>query len=309
MPVSPRNDAVRPSGILMVLGSCSSLQFGATVAMQLFPAIGSWGTTTVRLALACVILLLVLRPRFWGWTKTQWTSVIWFGLALGGMNGFFYSAIDKIPLGVAVALEFTGPLVLSAIMSRARRDLIFVGAAALGMVLLGVESSFGAASFDPLGVAFALIAGGFWAFYIIFSARTGQLVPGGGGLAVAMGIGALVVLIPGAPGVAETAVRPELWLLVLGTALLSSVVPYSLELAALRRIPTPVFSILLSLEPVVAAVIGWFMLDQTFGWLRAAAFGLVIVASAGITRSQARPRPESFDEEKPVSRHRGGETA
>lgn len=276
------------TGVLLVLGSCLSLQFGAALADGLFPYLGPWGVTTFRLGLAALFLLAIARPAFWGWSREAWTGVLLLGASLGAMNGFFFASIERLPLAVAVSFEFTGPLLLAAVLSRRGRDMVWVGIAAVGMVLLGVESAIGAESLDPVGIGFALIAGAFWAAYILCSARVGRQVPGVGGLAVAMAIGALGTMIPGGRGALQAIHHPELVWLILGVALLSSVVPYTLELGALRRLSKPTFSVLLSLEPVFAAAVAWVMLDQTFGALRAVAIALVVAASVGTTRTAVR---------------------
>ncbi|KGO97692.1 EamA family transporter [Novilysobacter defluvii] len=282
--MSPLNPSPA-TGVLLVIGSCLSLQFGAALADGLFPHLGPWGVTTLRLGLAALFLLAVARPAAWGWSRQAWTGVVLLGASLGAMNGFFFASIERLPLAVAVSFEFIGPLVLAALLSRSARDMLWVGIATAGMVLLGLESALGAESLDPVGIAFALVAGGFWAAYILCSARVGREVPGVGGLAVAMAIGALGTAILGAPGAMQALHHPELAGLILGVALLSSVVPYTLELAALRRLSKPTFSVLLSLEPVFAAAVAWVMLDQTFGWLRALAIALVVAASIGTTRT------------------------
>ncbi|GAB2548584.1 DMT family transporter [Brachybacterium huguangmaarense] len=269
--------------IAMIIGSCVSLQFGAALASQLFPALGSWGVTTLRLGLAAVVLLLVVRPAVHRWDRVQWRSVILFGLALGAMNGSFYAALSRIPLGTAVAIEFLGPLVLSAVLSRRAADLACVAVALAGVSLFGVESLAGITSLDPLGVVLALVAGLFWACYVLTSARVGETVPGHGGLAVAVGVGALALLPVGAGGVARAVVEPHLLLLAIGCALLASVIPYALELSALRRLPRHVFGILLSLEPAIAAVAGLLLLGQPMTVLGVIAIALVVAASVGTT--------------------------
>lgn len=282
----------RPGGtalpIAIILGSCVSLQFGAALASQLFPVIGSWGTTALRLGLACIMLLVMVRPAVHRWRGSQWRAVILFGLALGAMNGSFYAAIDGIPLGTAVAIEFLGPLALSAILSRTLQDLTCVALALAGVGLFGLESSLGLAALDPIGVMWSLVAGVFWACYVLGSARVGREVPGQAGLAVAVGIGSLMLLPLGAPGVATAVQSLHLLLLALGTALLASVIPYSLELAALRRLPRHVFSILLSLEPVIAMLAGLVLLGQRITVLGLLAVALVISASIGITLNERR---------------------
>lgn len=296
---SPRNLL---AGVGLVIGSCISLQFGAAVAVQLFPHLGAWGVTTLRLGIAALILLVVVRPPVRTWTRRQWTAVVLFGAALGCMNGFFYASLDRIPLGAAVAIEFLGPLVLAAVMARRLLDGLWVAVALGGMALLGLDSALGT-PLDPVGVVLALVAGAFWAGYVLTSARVGQLVPGAGGLAAALVVATLVVAPFGAPGAIGAFGDPVLVGLALVAALLASVVPYTLELSALRRLPAPVFSILLSLEPAFAALFGWILLGQESGMLRNLAIVLVIIASAGVTLTgRQRQSPE-----RPASAHAGSE--
>lgn len=285
-----------PSGnigtaVALVLGSCISLQFGAALATQLFSAVGPWATTSFRLGLAALVLCVLVRPRFLSWTWPQWRAVIFFGFALALMNGFFYAALARIPLGTAVSIEFLGPLLLAAVLSRRGRDLIWVGLALVGMVILGVESTIGAESLDPLGVLFALIAGGFWALYILTSAKVGQVVQGTGGLAAALVVATLLLSPLGLGHVPTLVTNPHLLALAVGTALLASVIPYTFELRALRTLPRPVFGILLSMEPVVASLAGWLLLDQTAGALRILAVALVVTASVGSTLTARRRIP------------------
>lgn len=275
------------AGVGLVIGSCISLQFGAAVAVQLFPHLGAWGVTTLRLGFAAVILLAVVRPPVRTWTRKQWTAVALFGAALGCMNGFFYASLERIPLGAAVSIEFLGPLVLAAVMARRLLDGLWVAVALGGMALLGLDSALGT-TLDPVGVVWALVAGMFWAGYVLTSARVGQLVPGPGGLAAALVVATLVVAPLGAPGAIGAFGDPVLVVLAVVTALLASVVPYTLELSALRRLPAPVFSILLSLEPAFAALFGWILLGQESGMLRNLVIALVIVASAGVTLTGRR---------------------
>ena len=183
----------------MVLSACLSIQVGAAAAAQLFDDLGSWGASALR-------LLLAARPAVRSWDRLQWRSVIALGLALAGMNGFIYAAIQRIPLGTAVAIEFLGPLVLAACLSRRSRDLLWVALAFIGMALLGVESTT-TVSLDPLGVVFGLFAGAFWALYILASAETGKQVPGLGGLSAAMILAAVVVVA--SAGVALGQGRPR----------------------------------------------------------------------------------------------------
>jgi inner membrane transporter RhtA len=277
----------RGPAVLMVLGSCTSLQVGAALATRLFPAAGAGGATLLRLTLASGMLLALTRPNVRGWSREQWRAVLLLGISLAGMNGFFYASIARLPLGAAVTVEFLGPLTLSALLSRRIRDLGWVLVAALGVGVLGWAGDGAAAApggrLDPAGIGCALVAGAFWALYILAGARAGKAVPGRGGLAVAMAAAALVLVPDGVRGAAHVATRPDLLLVALGTALMASVVPYSLELSALRRIPRRAFGILLSLEPAVAACAGRLLLSQRVGPVSVAAIAVVVAASVGST--------------------------
>ncbi len=270
----------------MVLGSCVSLQVGAALAARLFPELGTAGTSFLRLAFAGIVLILLARPAVRRWDRVQWQSIAALGVTFAGMNGFFYASIGRIPLGTAVTIEFLGPLVLAAVSSRRAHDLVWVALAAGGIGLLGAAGR-GAdgAALDRVGLGYALAAALFWAFYILAGARVGARVPGQGGLAVAMAIGALVLLPAGISGSVPAFTRTDLMVLVIATAVLASVIPYTLELAALRRLPPSVFGILLSLEPAIAAIAGWLLLSQALGLAEALAIPLVITASIGSTLS------------------------
>ena len=272
--------------ILLVLGSCSSLQVGAALAIRLFPVAGAPGATLLRLGLAAVVLLGVTHPRVRGWRRTQWQAVLLYGISIAGTNAFFYAALARLPLGTAVTIQFLGPLSLSAALSRRRRDLGWVLLAMTGVVILGLAGSHPAAAGGPLslaGVAFALVSAVFWAMYIITGARASAAVPGNGGLAVAMTAGALVLVPFGARGAWHITGQPDLMLLAFGMAMMASVVPYSLELAAMRRAPKRVFGILLSLEPAIATAAGWLLLGQHTGPVALVAVLIVIAASTGST--------------------------
>jgi inner membrane transporter RhtA len=279
-----------------VLGSCSSLQAGAALAMRLFPVAGTPGATLLRLGLGAVVLLAVTRPRVRGWRRTQWRAVLLYGISLAGTNVFFYAALARLPLGTAVTIQFLGPLSLSAALSRRMRDLGWVLLAVTGVAILGLAESHGTpagGSLSLAGVAFALVSAVFWAMYIITGARASAAVPGRGGLAVAMTAGALLLVPFGARGAAHVTERPDLMLLAFGMAILASVVPYSLELAAMRRAPKRVFGILLSLEPAVATMAGWLLLGQHATPVALAAVLIVIAASTGSTLGAKGPDPRN----------------
>ena len=287
--------AGRPgAAALLVLGSCTSLQAGAALAMRLFSVTGAPGATLLRLGLASAVLLGVARPRVRTWRPAQWRAVGLYGISLAGMNAFFYAALSRLPMGTAVTIQFLGPLTLTAALSRRGRDAGWVLLAVTGVLTLGLVGQHNGGtgrSLDAAGVAFALASGAFWALYIVAGSRAGAAVPGRGGLAVAMTVGALVLLPFGAHGAWHVAGRPHLLLIALGTAVLASVVPYTLELAALRRAPRRVFGILLSLEPAVATLSGWILLGQRTPLASTAAIAVVILASAGATLTAKAPGP------------------
>lgn len=277
----------RGLAVLLVLGSCSSFQVGAAFATHLFPTTGAGGATLLRLGFAACLMLALTRPDVRTWGREQWRAAVLLGLSLALTNGFFYAAIARIPLGVAVTAQFLGPLTLAAVLSRRVRDLGWVAIAAVGVVLLGLRDGGGSAAsggrLDALGLAFALVAGLGWALYVLAGARMGKTVEGRGGLAVALTIGALTLLPFGAGGATHITQRPGLVLVAMCTGLMGSVVPYTLELSALRRIPRRAFGILLSLEPGIAAFAGWLLLSQHIGSVSVIAIGVVVAASVGST--------------------------
>jgi inner membrane transporter RhtA len=257
------------------------VQFGAAFAKSIFDEIGPGGTVFLRMLFAALVLMLIWRPRVSGHGRRDVLLILLFGAALAGMNGTFYAALDRIPLGVAVTFEFVGPLGVAVFGSRTRLDVIWVVLAAAGIVLL---SDFGGADLDGLGVALALTAGAFWAAYILLAARVGQAFPGGGGLALAM----LVAVVPLAPiGIAEGGgdlLVVSVLAVGFAVAMLSSAIPYTLELEALRRMPANVFGVLMSLEPAVAATAGFIVLGEDLAAREVIAIGLVVAASAGAAR-------------------------
>ncbi|MFE8014366.1 DMT family transporter [Streptomyces antibioticus] len=281
-----RRGSLGPVGLVLAGGI--SVQFGGALAVTLMPRAGALGVVALRLLVAAVILLVVCRPRVRGHSRTDWGTVIVFGITMAAMNGLFYQSVDRIPLGTAVTLEVLGPLALSVAVSRRAVNLIWAGLALAGVFLLGGGGGFG--SLDPLGVAFALSAGGMWAAYIVFSARTGRRFPQADGLALAMAIGALLFLPLGLAESGTKLLDPVTLGLGAAVAVLSSVLPYTLELLALRRLPAPTFAIMMSLEPAIAATAGFFILNQALTATEAAAIALVIAASMGAVRTQVGRR-------------------
>jgi inner membrane transporter RhtA len=234
-----------------------------------------------RISLSALVLLLLWRPKLGGYARAEYGLAVVFGLALAAMNLSLYLAIDRIPLGVAVTLEFVGPLGVAVAGSRRLLDGLWVVLAATGVLLLAPLNVLGATDLDPVGVAFALLAGVLWASYILLSARVGGAFPGGTGLVISLCVGTLVLLPIGIASGGYALLDPKLLLMGLGVAILSSAIPYSLELSALRTLPTRVFGVLMSLEPGVAALVGFLVLGELLDWRAVAAIVLVTVAAAG----------------------------
>ena len=269
-----------------VLLSIVSVQGGAVIAKGLFPLLGAAVTTSLRIGLSALVLLLLVRPRLRKLKLAQWQAVVPYGLALGLMNFLFYCALVRVPLGLAVTLEFVGPLSLALVGSRRWFDFVWVVLAGLGIALIAPWTGHG---IDPLGLLFALAAGGCWAVYIVLSRRTAAIMPGQQAVAIGMLFAAVPVLPFGLASGSLQALTPHLLLLGVLLALFSSVLPFSLEMQALRTMPTRTFSILMSLEPVVAALSGRLLLHEqlTLGqWL---AVGCIVVASAGATLTTSDP--------------------
>jgi inner membrane transporter RhtA len=272
-------DRVPPT--LLVVAGVASVQFGAAFAKSLFDEIGAGGTVFLRVLSAAIVLALLYRPRIRGHTRQGWVLVGLFAVSLAAMNLSFYSALDRIPLGIAVTFEFVGPLGVAVVGSRRPLDLVWVALAAAGILLL---SNFGTTDLDALGVVLALVAGGFWAAYILIAARVGQAFPGGEGLALAM----LVAAVPLAPiGIAQGGADLLVpWILAVGliVGIMSSAIPYTLEMEALRRLPAGVFGVLMSLEPAMAATAGFVALGEDLATREVVAIVLVVAASAGAAR-------------------------
>ncbi|MFD7081056.1 DMT family transporter [Streptomyces sp. NPDC059918] len=277
--------------VALVIAAGVSVQFGAALAVMIMPRTGAAGAVTLRLAAAALVLLLLCRPKVRGYARADWGTIVAFGIAMAGMNGLFYQAVDRIPLGPAVTLEVLGPLVLSVIVSRRLVSLLWAGLALGGVALLaGHGGGEGFGGLDLLGAAFALGAGAMWAAYIVFSARTGRRFPQADGLALAMAVAAVLSLPLGVIEAGPALLVPSTLALGVGVAVLSSVLPYTLELLALRRLPAPTFAILMSLEPAIAATAGFLLLNQAMSAIDALAIALVIAASMGAVRSQTRKK-------------------
>ena len=270
---------VPPIGL--VLGGVTSIQFGAALAATLFDDLGPAGVSVLRLGFAAIILMALFRPRVRGRSAGELRLILAFGLTLGAMNLSFYEALDRIPLGVAVTIEFAGPLAVAVVTSRRRLDLVWAALAAIGIVLL--SNPFGT-GIDTVGLLLALVAAAFWGAYILIAQRATADFHGSEGVALAMVVGALVPLVPGVVEAGVTLLHPQWLALGAGVALLSSVIPYSLETESLRRLPANVFGVLMSIEPAVAGLAGFIVLGQSLSARDVVAIGFVVAASVGVSR-------------------------
>jgi inner membrane transporter RhtA len=268
---------------VLVLVAIVSVQTGSAFARTAFDVAGAAGITLLRLAISGLLLTALVRPQVRRWTRAQWMAATVLGLTMGAMNLVFYLAIREVPLGVAVTVEFVGPLMVALVQTRRGRDLAWALLAAAGVALLGLG---GGGSVPLGGLVLALLAGMFWAGYILASARVGSLLPGLDGLAVALLVAALLALPFGAAGAVRALGDGSALAAGVAVALLSSVVPYGLEMTALRTLPTRVFGVLMSLEPAAAAVAGLVVLGQVLGARELVALVFVSLASVGVTLGQ-----------------------
>ncbi|WP_291929640.1 DMT family transporter [Limnohabitans sp.] len=274
--------------MLALMGSLVSLAVGTSFAKSLFPALGAEGTTAYRLVFAMLMLMAVFRPwrRRWVWADALPLGL--YGVTLGVMNLLFYSAIKTIPFGVAIAIEFTGPLAVAIWTSKKASDWLWVTLAVVGLaLLLPLPGGDAATALDPMGVFFAFTAGVCWALYIVFGQRVALRY---GGMATPMGMlaAALVVAPIGVAHAGSALLNPQ-WLLAgLAVALLSSAIPYALEMFALNHLPKNTFSILLSLEPAVGALAGWLVLAEHLTLFQGLAIAMVMAASMGTAWSAGR---------------------
>lgn len=281
----PRGTTLAAAGLVVLGLVCQEV--GAGVAVLLFPDAGPIGMVTLRLVFSAVLLLAVFRPRLRGRSREDWLTVAGFGLVLAGMNALFYLALARLPLGPTVTIEYLGPLVLSVVLARRASAWLWAVLAFAGVALLARG---GLGALDPFGVALAAGAGVLWVGYILLSARTGRRFARLDGLAIAMAIGGLGALPFGIASAGEAFLDPRVLALGLAVAVLSSAIPYGLELLALRGLPPATFSILLSLAPALAAAAGFVVLHQRLEGWDLLAIALVVVASMGAVRAAARRR-------------------
>jgi inner membrane transporter RhtA len=277
--------------LLAVLGSVTALGIGTSFAKQLFPQIGSLGTTSLRVGLSAVLMLALWRPWRWSLTRVDAVSIIKYGIALGFMNLLFYMSLRTIPFGIAVAIEFSGPLAVAATSSRRRIDFVWLGLAILGLGLL-LPLDAGSEPLDPTGVAFALAAAVCWGAYIIFGKRVGHLHSG---QSVTLGLTvAAISVVPFGVWQAGTALLdPHILLFGLGVAAVSSAIPISLEMVAMKRLPREAFGVMTSMEPAVAALLGLLLLNEHLNVLQWMAIAATMLAAAGSAVTARKTVPSS----------------
>lgn len=266
----------------MVLGGIASVQLGSALVTTIFDELGPGGAVLLRTAFAAVVLIALWRPARESIDRQSGRDIALFGVVLALMNLSFYEALDRLPLGIAVTFEFTGPLAVAILGSRSRIDVLWAAIAGLGILMFAPDVG---DRLDPVGVGFALAAASMWAAYILLSARVGRGPAGLGGLSVAMVLATIVLIPIGVHDGGGELLDPALAAVGLGVALLASAIPYVLELEALRRLRASTFGVLLSLEPAMAALIGAVALDQALAGREVIAIGLVVIASAGALSS------------------------
>ena len=276
--------------IAVLIAAMFCFQLGAVVAKGLFPILGAAGTTALRMGLASLILLAVWRPWRMRFRPRELRVIVYYGLALGCMNFFFYLSLSTIPLGIAVALEFAGPLALAMAASRRAIDFLWILMAALGLVAL-LPLGFGSRTLDSMGVAYGLAAGVFWALYIHYGRKAGA-AHGGQTTALGMLVGAIVIVPIGAVQAGAQLLSPAILPAALGVAVLSSALPYSLEMLAMPRLPTRTVGVLMSLDPALGAVSGLCFLGERLTWLQWAAIASIMAASAGSAATSRTDMPQ-----------------
>jgi inner membrane transporter RhtA len=282
-----RNTILLP--VVSVLVAMTSIQYGASLAKRLFPLIGAQGTTTLRLSFAALILCSLWRPWRNKLSRLEVRSILAYGVSLGAMNFLFYLAIERIPLGIAVAIEFTGPLAVALLSSRKPSDFLWAALAVAGIVLI-LPLSENSAPLDPLGILYVLGAGISWALYILFGQRAGASTHGGTVTALGMAIAGVLSFPIGVVHAGKALLDFSILPIAVMVAILSSAVPYSFEMIALKRLPAKNFGILMSLEPAFAALTGLVFLNEHLTHIQWLAIGSIILASIG-TSASAQPQP------------------
>ena len=275
-----KNKGINIPALPAVLLAIISVQSGAAIAKGLFPVIGAAGTASLRIGISALILLAVYRPNLKKITVEQWKLVIPYGLSLGAMNLIFYLAIERIPIGLAVTLEFIGPLLVAVFGSKRWIDFFWVLLAAAGIVLIAPWTNNG---IDALGVLFALLAGAFWAAYIVLGGKVSKIMKDGDAVAIGMLFGSILIVPFGILGNGLGNLTPQLFGLGIALALLSSAIPFTLEMKALGQLPPRTFSILMSLEPAAASICAFVFLQEYLSFHEVLAVVFVVIASAGST--------------------------
>lgn len=293
-----QTNLVPPQALILI--GIGSVQFGAALAAKLFDRAGPAGVVLMRLTFAALVLLALTRPRLRGRSRRELLIAAGFGLVLGAMNWSFYEAIQRLPLGPAVTIEFAGPLAVAIAGSRRLLDLLWVALAGGGVVLLAFGHSDSKHALNLTGILLALLAGAFWASYILFSQRVGSTFDGLQGLAIALSVAAVALLPAGLIEGGRALLNPAVLGGGLLVALLSSLIPYSLELIALRRIRAATFGLLMSLEPAVAALAGLLLLGQQLRLRTVAALFMVVVASAGTSLQGSRSAERQPEDGRPL---------
>jgi len=268
-----------------VLLAIISVQCGAAIAKSLFPVIGAIGTTSIRIGISAILLLLAYRPNLFQITPKQWKLVVPYGLCLGAMNLIFYLAIQRIPIALAVTLEFIGPLLVAIIGSKRLIDYCWVLLAATGIILIAPWSN---NRIDALGVLFALLAGALWAAYIVLGGKISKIMNGGQAVSTGMLFAAILILPFGFYENGLVNLTPKLFGMGIALALLSSAIPFTLEMKALGQLPPRTFSILMSLEPAAAAICAFIFLHENLSFYEILAVVCVVIASAGSTLTAKR---------------------
>jgi len=266
--------------IILVLIAIASIQFGSSFAKTLFPLIGPLPTVMLRVTIAALIMALIFRPWRARPAREAVRPLLFYGASLGLMNCAFYLALRRIPLGITVALEFTGPLAVALFSSKKKVDWLWALSAAFGIFLI-LPLHIEGAKLDLVGIALALVAGVGWAFYIIFGKKVGALVEARAAASIGMIVAATVTLPFGLPTIHWASVTPHIWLIGLGIAIMASAVPYTLEMFALKKIHTTTFGILMSIEPAMAALSGLIVLSEHLSRSQWIAIFCIIVASGG----------------------------
>jgi inner membrane transporter RhtA len=281
--------------ILAVLGSVTALGIGTSFAKQLFPQVGSLGTTSLRVGFSALLLLVLWRPWRWPLSRADAVSIIRYGVALGFMNLLFYMSLRTIPFGVAVAIEFSGPLAVAILSSRKLIDFLWLTLAILGLGLL-LPLGHGVAGLDPEGIMYALAAAVCWGAYIVFGKRLSHL-HAGHSVALGLSVAAVTVVPFGVWHAGSALLQPGILLFGLGVAAISSALPISLEMVALKRLPQEAFGIMTSMEPAVAALLGFLMLDERLSGLQWLAIVCIMLAAAGSSVTTRRNLPKNAPEE------------